>query len=82
MKLSKLKTAIDKALEAYGDMEVGTCDEDYCNSVNKDDLNNFRFRVLTEDEKDGRGLPGESFDEEDSGQSSAEIKYAVIFYQC
>lgn len=82
MKLSKLKAAIDKALEAYGDMEVGVYDEDYCNSIAKEDMGRIRFRVLTEDEGEGRGLPGESFDKEDSNQSSKETKYAVIFYQC
>ncbi len=82
MKLSRLKTAIDKALEAYGDMEVGAYDRDYCNSVCQLDIHDIQFRVLSEDECDVKGLPGESFDQEEAKEAVGQKKYAVIFYEC
>jgi hypothetical protein len=55
MKLSQLRSLCDKAIEKYGDMNVGTYDKDYAHEIeNENDMCDFKFRVLSST----GGLPG------------------------
>jgi hypothetical protein len=76
MKLSKLRSLCDKAIEKYGDMYVGTYDKNYAYDVAKEeDLHDFKLRILSQ----GEGLPGEDLDEE---YDEIPVGYfACIFYE-
>jgi hypothetical protein len=78
MKLSKLRNLCDKAINKYGDMEVGCRDRDCSREVDDvADLESFSLRVLRAD-----SLPGDPLDD-----SEAEIDrrhadhFACIFYE-
>lgn len=79
MKLSKLRALCDKAIEKYGDMEVGAYDEDYAYDVDSAyDINSIKLRILTE----AGSLPGESLDEDENDDSDSPVSYfACIFYE-
>ena len=48
MKLSKLRSLCSKAIEKYGDMNVGTYDKDYAHDVDSEgDLHGFKLRILS-----------------------------------
>ena len=76
MKLSKLRSLCDKAIEKYGDMYVGTYDKDYAYDVaREEDLHDFKFRIVSK----GSVLPGEDLDE---GYDEIPVGYfACIFYE-
>lgn len=78
MKLSKLRSLCDKAIEKYGDINVGTYDKDYAYDVEKEnDMHDFKFRVLS-----GTGsLPGETIDDDEESSESPAGHYACIFYE-
>ena len=78
MKLSKLRSFCDKAIEKYGDMEIGAYDKDYAYNVEKvQDMNNFKLRVLF-----GAGnLPGETIDDDEELNENPKAYYACIFYE-
>jgi hypothetical protein len=79
MKLSKLRALCDKAIEKYGDMEVGAYDKDYAYDVDSaSDINSIKLRILT-----GAGsLPGESLDEDENDSSGSPVsQFACIFYE-
>ena len=76
MKLSKLRSLCDKAIEKYGDLEIGGHITDEARDVEQyEDLRNIHFRVLVGDPD---MLPGDSLDEE--SLSTEERKpFAAIF---
>ena len=78
MKLSRLRSFCDKAIEKYGDINVGTYDKDYAYDVeNENDMHDFKFRVLS-----GAGnLPGETIDDDEESSESPAGHYACIFYE-
>ena len=78
MKLSKLRSLCDKAIEKYGDINVGTYAKDYAYDVeNENDMHDFKFRVLS-----GTGnLPGETIDDDEESSESPAGHYACIFYE-
>lgn len=80
MKLSKLRALCDKAIEKYGDMEVGAFDSDYAYDVDyPSDINSFKLRVINSAASD---LPGQSLDEEEGdGQGKSSSYFACIFYE-
>ena len=48
MKLSKLRSFCDKAIEKYGDIEAGAYDKDYAYDVEKqEDMHDFKLRILS-----------------------------------
>jgi hypothetical protein len=76
MKLSKLRSLCDKAIEKYGDMHVGAYDKDYAYDVaQEEDLHDFKVRIVSK----GSVLPGEDPDE---GYDEIPVGYfACIFYE-
>ena len=78
MKLSKPRSLCDKAIEKYGDINVGTYAKDYAYDVqNENDMYEFKFRVLS-----GTGsLPGETIDDDEKSSESPAYHYACIFYE-
>jgi hypothetical protein len=47
MKLSKLRSLCDKAIEKYGDINVGTYSKDYAYDIEQEaDLHGFKLRIL------------------------------------
>lgn len=77
MKLTKLRSLCDKAIEKYGDLEVGIYDADSSYDVEcADDLSKFKLRVLCNNDD----LPGESLDETEEGQSNAKKDYFVVLF--
>ena len=79
MKASKLIKQLQKAIDKYGDIEIGSYDKDYAFDVEKeDDMNKIRFRVLNGGENP---LPGFCMDEEDQEQDKKPCKsfFGVIF---
>jgi hypothetical protein len=79
MKLSKLRALCDKAIEKYGDMEVGAFSRDYAFDVDSpEEMLPIEFRILST----SGSLPGESLDEEEDEVSSAPApRFACIFYE-
>jgi hypothetical protein len=78
MKLSKLRNLCDKAINKYGDMDVGCRDKDYAHDVgDTTDMESFVLRVLQTD-----SLPGDSLDdsEVESDRRHAD-HFACIFYE-
>ena len=76
MKLSKLRSLCDKAIEKYGDMYVGTYDQDCASDVTgEEDLHGFKLRIVSR----GSVLPGEDLDEEYDEIPAG--YFACIFYE-
>jgi hypothetical protein len=78
MKLSKLRSLCDKAIEKYGDMYVGTYDK-YCASEveAEEDLHGFKLRIVSK----GSVLPGEDLDEDEESDGKPVGHFACIFYE-
>ena len=79
MKASKLIKQLQKAIDTYGDIEIGSYDKDYAFEVEKeDDMNAIKFRVLNGGENP---LPGFCMDEEDQEQDKKSCRsfFGVIF---
>ena len=77
MKLSQLRSLCDKAIEKYGDIEIGAYDKDYAHDVEgKEDMHDFKLRILS----GGGTLPGESIDDDEEFSKSPKDHYACIFY--
>ena len=76
MKLSKLRSLCDKAIEKYGDMDLGvfSSDDAYEIQDGSEAYANLSFRIVCDQE-----LPGESLDEEDPQPKKPEHT-AVLFY--
>jgi hypothetical protein len=79
MKLSKLRALCDKAIEKYGDMEVGAFSQDYAFDVDSpEEMYSVKLRILSR----SGSLPGESLDKEEDEDSSAPVsRFACIFYE-
>jgi hypothetical protein len=78
MKLSKLRSLCDKAIEKYGDMEVGAYDKDYAYDVEHcENMHGFKLRILSGE----GGLPGESLCEEEDTEEKPNVRFACIFYE-
>lgn len=77
MKLSKLRSLCDKAIEKYGDMHVGTYDKDYAHDVDsKEDLHDFKLRILSTE----GNLPGNAIDDDEELSEIPKAYCACIFY--
>ncbi len=76
MKLSKLRSLCNKAIEKYGDMDLGvfSSDDSYEVQDGSEAFHDLSFRIIRDQE-----LPGESLDEEDPQQEKPEYT-AVLFY--
>lgn len=77
MKLSNLRSLCNKAIEKYGDMDIGVFDscescEIYDGSEAYQDLS---FRVIR-----AQDLPGESFEEENQ-PTEPPVCRAILFYE-
>jgi hypothetical protein len=69
---------LQKAIDKYGDMNVGAYDRSYALDVEKErDTNSIKFRVLNGSSGD---LPGESMDIEEEQKPSSGTSFGVIFY--
>jgi hypothetical protein len=78
MKLSKLRSLCDKAIEKYGDMEVGSYSKDYAYDVEQyEDLHGFKLRILSA----GGSLPGAALCEEEETEEKPSSRFACIFYE-
>ena len=78
MKLSKLRSLCDKAIEKYGDISVGTFSKDYAYDVEQEeDLRSFKFRILST----GGGLPGEMLCEDEETKVELTSRFACIFHE-
>jgi hypothetical protein len=76
MKLSKLRSLCDKAIEKYGDMTVGVypAEDSYDIREGSDSYRELSFRILCEQE-----LPGESLEEEKALSKEPDCT-ALLFY--
>jgi hypothetical protein len=78
MKLSKLRLLCDKAIEKYGDINVGTYSKDYAYDIEQQaDLHGFKLRILA----NGGKLPGESLCEDEESDGKPVDHFACIFYE-
>lgn len=78
MKLSKLRSLCDKAIEKYGDINVGTYSKDYAYDIEQESgLHGFKLRILAS----GGGLPGESLCEDEESDGKPVDHFACIFYE-
>ena len=78
MKLSKLRSLCDKAIEKYGDINVGTYSRDYAFDVQQEaDMRDFCLRIISA----GQGLPGESLCEDNETPEESNQRFACIFYK-
>jgi hypothetical protein len=78
MKLSKLRSLCDKAIEKYGDINVGTYSKDYAYDIEQEaDLHDFKLRILSQ----GGVLPGESLCEDEESDGKSVDHFACIFYE-
>ena len=78
MKLSKLRSLCDKAIEKYGDINVGTYSKDYAYHIETEaNLHGFKLRILP----NGGGLPGESLCEDEESDGKPVNHFACIFYE-
>jgi hypothetical protein len=78
MKLSQLRSLCDKAIEKYGDMNVGAYDKDYAYGVEgEDDLRDFKIRILSST----GSLPSEAIDDNEGASETPSSYYACIFYE-
>ena len=79
MKASKLIKQLQKAIDKYGDINVGAYDHGYAFDVeNEIDTHSIKFRVINGDSGE---LPGESMDEEEEQKTSSGVFFGVIFYE-
>jgi hypothetical protein len=80
MKLSKLRSLCDKAIETYGDMRIGVYSRDdaFDLTAGSDSYRDLYFRVLLD-----KDLPGEIVEEEQPAlhKSKSEDPTAVLFYE-
>jgi hypothetical protein len=77
MKLSQLRSLCDKAIEKYGDINVGTYDKNDAHEIeNENDMCDFKFRVLW----GAGGLPGVTVDDDEESSESPAGHYACMFY--
>lgn len=77
MKLSKLRSLCDKAIEKYGDINVGTYSKDYAYDIEQESgLHGFKLRILA-----SGGLPGESLCEDEESDGKPVDHFACIFYE-
>lgn len=85
MKLSKLRSLCDKAIEKYGDINVGTYSKDYAYDIEQEaDLHGFKLRILAsgfQQFQHGGGLPGESLCEDEESDGKPVDHFACIFYE-
>ena len=78
MKLSKLRCLCLKAIEKYGDINIGTYSKDYAYDIEREaDLHGFKLRILS----NGGGLPGESLCEDEESDGKPVDYFACIFYE-
>ena len=79
MKLSKLRALCDKAIEKYGDMEVGAFSQDYAFDVDDaSEMHSVKLRILSS----SGSLPGDSLEGDEDEASAATIsRFACLFYQ-
>jgi hypothetical protein len=78
MKLSKLRSLCDKAIEKYGDLPVGTYSKDYAYDVEQEnDMRAFKLRILTA----GGGLPGSPIEDDEEASEEQPSAFACIFYE-
>lgn len=78
MKLSKLISLCNKAIERYGDMTVGVYSKDYAYELDEENgMYCIKFRVISEK----GSLPGESFGEDTEDSEGPRSRYACIFYE-
>jgi hypothetical protein len=79
MKLSRLRALCDKAIEKYGDIEVGAYSQDCAFDVDSPgDMYSVKLRILSS----SGPLPGESLDKEEDEASDAPVsRFACIFYE-
>jgi hypothetical protein len=77
MKLSKLRSLCDKAIEKYGDINVGSYSKDYAFDVlQEEDMRDFKIRILSGG-KDN--LPGDPLGEEEDNGKQLATRFACIF---
>ena len=76
MKLSKLRSLCDKAIEKYGDMNLGvfSAEDSYEINEGSEAYQNLSFRIIHDQE-----LPGESLEEEEL-LSKEPDHTALLFY--
>jgi hypothetical protein len=76
MKLSKLRSLCDKAIEKYGDMDLGVYPAEDSDDIREgsDSYRELSFRIICEQE-----LPGEDLEEEKPSDKKADYT-ALIFY--
>ena len=78
MKLSKLRSLCDKAIEKYGDINVGTYSKHYAYDVEQEaDLHSFKLRILG----NGGWLPVESLCKDEESDGKPVDHFACIFYE-
>ena len=76
MKLSKLRSLCDKAIDKYGDMTIGvySAEDSYDIREGSDSYQELSFRIICEQE-----LPGENLEEDKPSDKKADYT-ALIFY--
>jgi hypothetical protein len=79
MKLSRLRALCDKAIEKYGDMEVGVFSQDYAFDVDHpEEMHSIKLRILST----SGSLPGESMDgDEEEASGTPASHFACLFYE-
>ena len=78
MKLSKLRSLCSKAIEKYGDMNVGIYDKDCAQDVDhEEDMYGFKLRILSME----GNLPGEAIDDSEGLSEIPSGYYACLFYE-
>jgi hypothetical protein len=79
MKLSKLRALCDKAIEKYGDMEVGAFSQDYAFDVDGAcEMYSVKLRILSS----SGSLPGDYLEGDEDEASAATIsRFACLFYK-
>jgi hypothetical protein len=77
MKLSQLRSLCDKAIEKYGDINVGAYDKEYAQDVEaEDNLHDFKLRIIPK----GGDLPGDSLCQDEESNEELPGYFACIFY--
>jgi len=81
MKLSKLRALCDKAIEKYGDMEVGAFSQDCAFDVDDaSEMYSVKLRILKRGSSGS--LPGDSLEKEEDEASAAPVsRFACLFYE-
>lgn len=78
MKLSKLRSLCDKAIEKYGDMIICVFNKDYSYDFdNEKCMHDFKLRILS----GATNLPGAPIDDDEESGESPASHYACIFYE-